>query len=145
MARRFDLIAIEALGAELKVARDPVGGVVVSGRLSATVSQRCVVTLEPVVAELDESFVLRFAVDAGAPGPDLLIGVDDPEPLPDGPLDLGELVAQQLALALPPYPRAPGAALELAPAAPVGAGAGGQAEQPFAVLKQLRGVTPDKP
>ena len=34
---------------------------------------------------------------------------DPPEPLPPEGLDLGELVAQQLAVALDPYPRASGA------------------------------------
>ena len=38
--------------------------------------------------------------------------VDLPEPLPEGALDLGETVAQQLSLGLDPYPRAPGSELD---------------------------------
>jgi hypothetical protein len=41
---------------------------------------------------------------------------DEPEPLEGDRIDLGEIVAEELALAIDPYPRAPGA--ELAAAAP---------------------------
>ena len=60
----------------------------------------------------------------------------DPEaldeiPYADGMLDLGEAAAEQLALALDPYPRAPGAALpEIADEA--------EAHRPFAALASLR-------
>ena len=52
-----------------------------------------------------------------------------PEPVGPQGIDLGEAVAQQLAIALDPYPRAPGAALPEEPRA-----AGG----PFAALKSLK-------
>ena len=56
---------------------------------------------------------------------------DPPEPLGDGQVDAGEIVTQQLALALDPYPRAPGSALTAeAGAAP--------AESPFRVLAALK-------
>jgi hypothetical protein len=54
----------------------------------------------------------------------------------DGRIDLGEAVAQQLAIALDPYPRAPGAGL-----GPDGftAGPGNTAgKQPFAALAALK-------
>ena len=69
--------------------------------------------LEPVASTIREDFVQVYLLDppAGsarevsvAPGPEDA----DPEPLEGGELDLGEAVAQQLALALDPYPRAPG-------------------------------------
>ena len=57
---------------------------------------------------------------------------DPPEPLGDGLVDVGEIVTQQLALALDPYPRAPGSELpaEAAPATP--------AESPFRALAALK-------
>jgi hypothetical protein len=58
-----------------------------------------------------------------------------PEPLPADAIDLGEAVVQQLAVALDPYPRKPGAEI---PAEYSGAadtdGRGG----PFASLARLR-------
>ncbi len=69
-------------------------------------------------------------------------GVVEPEaeepPEPVGPhgIDLGEAVAQQLAIALDPYPRAPEAALPEEPRA--GAGGARAAEGPFAALESLK-------
>jgi hypothetical protein len=61
------------------------------------------------------------------------------EPLPEGPLDLGELVAQEFAVALDPYPRAPGAAFTPTWGEdPAGVAAGEPPEgkiRPFADLK----------
>ena len=48
------------------------------------------------------------AIDVDAIDPDEELE----EALPEGPLDLGELVAQEFAVALDPYPRAPGAAFK---------------------------------
>jgi hypothetical protein len=57
------------------------------------------------------------------------------EPWPEGSLDIGEAVAQELAVALDPYPHAPGAALESAwqPEA-----AAEESAKPFAALEKLR-------
>ncbi len=38
-------------------------------------------------------------------------GAEAPEPVPDGWIDLGELAAEQLGLAIDPYPRKPDAAV----------------------------------
>lgn len=83
-----------------------------SGRLGATVVQPCVVTLEPVTTRI-ETDVSRLYV-AGLQGPDeteVEIPEDDSiEPL--GPIiDLGTLMAEALALALPLYPRKEGSDL----------------------------------
>ncbi len=59
-----------------------------------------------------------------------------PEPVGPGGIDLGEAVAQQLALALEPYPRAPGAALPEEPCARTGGARA--AEGPFAALESLK-------
>ncbi|MEX0760392.1 MAG: DUF177 domain-containing protein, partial [Tistlia sp.] len=79
----------------------------------AAATQRCIVTLGPVPATLDEAFELDFqpAVEEEATEVVLDAEVEEPEPLTGDRLDLGELVAQQAALALDPYPRAAGARL----------------------------------
>jgi len=66
------------------------------------------VTLDPVPGHVEDEFALLFAdeaEDAGALDPN----ADPIEPLVDGRIDIAEAVAQQLSLAIDPYPRAPAA------------------------------------
>jgi uncharacterized metal-binding protein YceD (DUF177 family) len=82
------------------------------GALGATVTQACVITAEPVTTRLDEPVLRRYVADMPAPeAEEMEMPEDDSlEPLPDR-LDLRALTLEALALALPQYPRAPGAAL----------------------------------
>lgn len=139
LARRFGLLALDRLAARLRVARCGRALVRVEGRLSAEVTQACVVSLDPVPAHIEESFVLTYTLEpAGAAAGEVVIEPEEEEepaePVGPGGIDLGEAVAQQLALALDPYPRAEGA--RLAEAAPAEA----EKESPFAVLKTLKEV-----
>jgi uncharacterized metal-binding protein YceD (DUF177 family) len=93
----------------------------------ANVVQECVVTLDPVPNDVAESFTLFYGEAPEGAGEDGIV-----EPLQGETIDIGEAVAQQLSLALDPYPRAPGAALDLKLAG--GAGADG----PFAALAKLK-------
>ena len=85
------------------------GGVSVRGRLSAEVVQDCVVTLEPVTQAVEEEVALRILGPEEEPSDD----PDAPDEIPaeGDSVDVGEAIAEQLSLALDPYPRAPGAAL----------------------------------
>ena len=58
-----------------------------------------------------------------------------PEPVVGGKLDLGEILAQELSLALDPYPRSPEADRRLAE---LGAGVSDGANGPFGALASLR-------
>ena len=84
----------------------------VSGRVLADVVQTCVVTQEPVPARVEGEFDRLFSreVPAEAEGE---VEIDPeaelPEPLADNRLDLGEILAEELSLALDPYPRSPDA------------------------------------
>jgi uncharacterized metal-binding protein YceD (DUF177 family) len=129
LARRFELLELPALSAEVSV-RPGMGGVwTVSGRLRAEVVQACVVTLEPVPQSIDETFDLRFAAGAAGSSDD----PDAPEPLEGDTIDVGAIVADHLSLALDPFPRAPGATYEPAPEPP------DAKPNPFAALEQLKG------
>lgn len=141
LAKRFDLIAVEALTARVHLfralARDGSGDVVrVVIDLDADIVQRCVVTLEPLRARIAERGVeTEFALAAAPVAREVVVIPDDadpPEPLDGDHIDVGELVAQHLALALDPYPRASGA--ELAS----GGLDGGRREAPFANLERAR-------
>ena len=138
LAQRFGLLSLNSLGAVLELHREAGDVIHVSGHLSADVVQSCVVSLVPVPAHIETNFELGYGgPDAGPDEGDIEpTGIDAPEPLVDGEIDLGEAVAQQLAIALDPYPRAPDAGL-----GPEGFTAG-QAEtggkQPFAALAALK-------
>ena len=113
LARRFDLLDLPELKAEIRLRRVRAGRYIeASGHFAADVVQSCVVSLEPVAAKLDESFRELYGPiggDVAGEASEVLVDPESPEPVEGGSLDLGEAVAQHLALALDPYPRAPGA------------------------------------
>ena len=114
LARRFELQAINRLEAEFNLRRAGHGVIHVKGTVQADVIQSCVVTLEPVPARIEEEFAADFAAESDRPTADEEIdfeAADPPEPIRNGHIDLGELAAEHLSLALDPYPRAPGAQL----------------------------------
>lgn len=111
VAERLDLFELPSLSADVLLERDR-GDLIASGTLRAQAVQACSVTGEPVAAEVHEAFELRFREDdAKAKGDEIELseGELDVLPLRGGAADLGQALADTLALALPPYPRAPGA------------------------------------
>ncbi len=112
LAERLGLRAVGALSADLRVeGRPSLGLVVVKGHLTAEVTQSCVVTLQPFDQKVVESFEQIYSLAENKVDEEEALSPDSPEPLPESGLDLGEEVAQQLSLALDPYPRAPDAEL----------------------------------
>ncbi len=115
LARRFGLVALNALTARLKIARATAGSVRVTGTDVAEEEQTCVLTLERFASTL--SFPVEELFRAARGGGGRLEAVEafegDGAPLVVGQsIDLGELVAQDLGMAIDPYPKAPGAAFE---------------------------------
>ena len=82
IAKVAGLRALPRFEAHFDVMRKGAGGLHVNGKISATVGQTCVVTL------------------------------NDPEPLVGGVVDLGALATEFLILGLDPYPRKQGAVFE---------------------------------
>lgn len=81
--------------------------------LGATVVQDCGVTLDQVVTRIEEDVVRRYLSDLPPPPPGETEMPEDEtaEPLPSA-LDLREVMAEALSLALPPFPRSAGLAEE---------------------------------
>ncbi len=106
LAARFDLEAIGRLEGHLAVVRTAAGARA-TGRLVADVVQHCVVSGEPVPAHLDEALELRFE-PLETEGEEIELEPDalDVMPVDGDAIDLGEALAQALAVALDPYPRA---------------------------------------
>jgi hypothetical protein len=120
LARRFGLQSLDRFGAEIRLSREPGGGVRLDGRIEAALVQSCVVTLGPVPAEVGDLFTLIFRPGLDEDEADRLTFETEEdvtfEPLEGDSIDIGEVAAQQLSLVIDPYPRAQGAALGAEPA-----------------------------
>jgi len=153
LVKRFALTDLSALAARVTVDRRAGGQIVVEGRLRAKVVQACILTLDPVMQEIDDSFRIVFKegwaekFDSETGEALLDAQLDAPEPLQGNMLDVGEIVAEQLSLTVDPYPRRPGIKLEDVLPKPRNSGkptarqGHGHRRHPFAGLAALR----DKP
>jgi hypothetical protein len=105
LARRFGLLSLDRLAADLAVRRTAAGAEA-TGQLSASVTQACIVSGEPVASEIGEPVAIRFEPLPQAEDLELDAAALDTFPIEAGRIDLGEAVAQLLAAALDPWPRA---------------------------------------
>ena len=111
------------------------------GRLGATVVQPCVVTLAPVTTRIEEPVSRVFLADPPLEpeGGETEMPEDDRTEALGEEIDLWNVMVEALALALPVYPRADGAALEEAAFSEPGvAPLTDDDVKPFAGLKALR-------
>ena len=112
LAERFDVMSITGLKAELHLRSERGGDIIaVSGMLEALVEQECVVSLDPVSSKISSKVEERFARNIEI-SDDIFVSVDESEVIDDllvgNEIDLGEMLAQCLYLALDPYPRKDG-------------------------------------
>jgi uncharacterized metal-binding protein YceD (DUF177 family) len=136
LVRRFDLVSLGQLVATLSY-HMAAKGIVAKGQLRATLAQSCVVTGDPVPATIEEDFDIRFIPPHGdntLEEIELAEGDCDVIEHDGQSIDLGEAVAQTLALALDPYPRSAGAAERLRAAGVISEDEAG----PFGALAALR-------
>jgi hypothetical protein len=147
LAAEFGLPGVARLAGDftLQAARGQAGSFIDAElTLEAKVTRICVVTLEPFEVNVKETAQLRF-VPAAALREDAELAELNPESL-EGPdeipytgesVDLGAALAEQLALALDPYPRKPGAELP--------ADFTDSVAHPFAALAARRGKPANDP
>jgi uncharacterized metal-binding protein YceD (DUF177 family) len=149
IARWLGVESIESFSATVRVTRRGEDHYAYEAQFEAKLVQACVVTLEPVPARLSGEFRRDFRVRPKtstrkrkqaeeSPASVELAGFDDEEAdwLDQHEIDLAAPVIEELALALDPYPRAPGAAFAVPPEEVAAA-------SPFAVLEKLK--TEQKP
>lgn len=145
LAIRFGLLEVTRLAGHGRLDRSDDGREIqFRGWIEAEVVQSCVLSLDPVRSSIREPVERRYWIGPGAPpeqDPDVVDpDEEDLEPLEGRTIDLGEVLAEELVLALAPYPRATGAE---APVSDLGAGISlGDREKesfgnPFAVLHQI--------
>ena len=107
LAVRMNLPAVLAVSCTFHLIRESRDKILARGVLRAQVTQTCVISLEEFDAPLQEVFQVRF-VPAGEEGDNIDPDSDDEIPFEGNLIDLGEAAAEQLGLALDPYPRMPG-------------------------------------
>jgi uncharacterized metal-binding protein YceD (DUF177 family) len=137
VAERLGLLGLDRLEAALTMHCDG-ERVRAEGRLRASVAQACVATGEPVPAMIDEKVALLFLPEpAGTPDEEVELSPEDLDVIfHDGrEIDLSTAMADELSLALDPYPRSAGAEDVLKEAGVLSEEQAG----PFAALAALKG------
>lgn len=150
LATRFGLGGLNLLEGHARLSALEGDEVLLEASFQAQVGQICSVTLEPLNERIEASFSQVFSSsgesetwegeisqdteisDVGE-GPSVS---EPPEPLDDGKIDLGECVAEELAVRINPAPRKKGVEFE---GLNEDEGSPQEAKGPFAALAQLKG------
>jgi uncharacterized metal-binding protein YceD (DUF177 family) len=128
LARRYGIQSLNNLSAKLYIKQINKNRFIhITGTLQANLIQECIISRDPVKTHITEDFESWFADAAQILSLDkarrekaikngeelpILEEHEDPETFENNNIDIGELVAQHLSLAIPPYPRAEGAQYE---------------------------------
>lgn len=118
LGHQWDVLEVRAFEAKIDIGRWKRDGIRLKGRVTASIVQECVVTLDPVEQTIEEDFeavflpensrlVKRMTDGSGEmfldpEGPDL------PDTFSGDTIDVGAVAAEFAALAIDPYPRKPG-------------------------------------
>ena len=137
LAKRFNLLSLSRLEADYTLSEND-SGIEARGRVRAELAQPCVATGVAVPEKIDTEFLLRFVAERDDEGDDeeLEIDSDDCDVIGfDGQtIDMGEAVAETMALAMTPYPRSADADSYLREAGVLSE----EQASPFAVLQSLK-------
>jgi uncharacterized metal-binding protein YceD (DUF177 family) len=140
LAARFELVAVDALDAEARLSRHG-ETVAAAGILRARVTQSCIATADSVEAKVEDAFRIEFRPPPdGRADEEIELGEEELDVVfyEGGAIDLGEAVAQTLALSLDPYPRSPAAEAALREAGVKSEEEARVEASPFAALKGLK-------
>ena len=138
LAKRFGWTRIESLTANANLLARA-GGVDALGTLNAVIERPCVASGDPVRESVEEAFAIHFLREQTETADIDEIEFDEDEldvaEFDGAAVDVGEAVAQTLALSLDPFPRSPAAEAKLRAAGVLAEGEVGSAA--FAGLKGL--------
>ena len=143
VAKLLELRALQDLTMTYRLSHAGAGRLRLKGELKATVTQTCVVSLEPVRSELAVPIEAEFwpaeMIAAHEEREEEQGGAtlsDWPEPISDGRIDLGPLLYETLATSLDPYPKKEGVSFEWSQGGEEPKSEGGTS--PFAALGALK-------
>jgi len=146
LARRFQLKALSDFRFSVELLYNDDKSVQVTGKLDASVTQTCILTLMPVTSIIQKIFQVKYVRpddDELSQGHDQeqVFDLGDMEIFTGQTIDLGELAAQYLSVYLDPYPKAEGASitdLNLKEGPLSGHEDAIESVGPFSVLKKLK-------
>lgn len=137
LAKRFNLLSLSRLEADYTLSEND-SGIEARGRVRAELAQPCVATGVAVPEKIDTEFLLRFVAERGDEGDDEELEIDSEDCDVIGfdgqTIDMGEAVAETMALAMTPYPRSADADSYLREAGVLSE----EQASPFAVLQSLK-------
>ena len=142
IASRFSFASLNQLEAEYSIEREG-KDIVATGRVRAALTQPCIATGEPVAETISEEFLIRFIPEteqqSGADDEEIELDAEECDILTysGNRINIGEAIAETLALAVNPYPRSEVAAVYLREAGVLTEEQAG----PFAALAALKGKT----
>lgn len=147
LALRFGVLEVCRLAGRAKVRPYRKAGLTLEASFEAEVVQSCVVTLDPVHQTISEAFKCRYLpahmiepeMSEISDAREIMVDAEDedaPEPMIGSNIDVGEAVAEQLSLAIDPYPRKPEVVFD--PSAPEQENAPETRPNPFAALEKLK-------
>ena len=137
LARRLGLVALDRLAAHCALHQEG-ASILATGRIKAALTQACVASGEPLPAYVDEAFEIHFQPEpVRTPDDEIELSGDELDVVfHDGSaIELGEAIADTLAVSLEPYPRGPNAEAALQEAGVLSEEQAG----PFAALAALKG------
>jgi uncharacterized metal-binding protein YceD (DUF177 family) len=118
LAAQWGVLEVRAFEAKIDIGRWKRDGIRLKGRVTATVVQECVVTLDPVEQKIDEDLEALFLPENSRLAKRMTDGSGEMFLDPEGPdlpdtfsgdtIDVGAVAAEFAALAIDPYPRKPG-------------------------------------
>ncbi|MCL4679522.1 MAG: hypothetical protein KJ017_13105 [Alphaproteobacteria bacterium] len=156
IVKRLGIDGLEGVEARITLRRNNGNMVIhVQGIITAKAFQKCIITLAPLEIDIEAPFEAWYAdssqtlsftkakrerdIEKDNIEQPILDEAEDPEPVVDGRIDLGELVVQHLSLNIDPYPRAIGASYALGDDDVTVAHKTGEAyHNPFEALKNWR-------
>jgi hypothetical protein len=140
VTRALDLLGCRSLTACYALTPRRGGHVQLSGTVRAEVDQSCVVTLEPLLNEVQESFSVDYWPEGDMPEPSGgevdVSDRPDLEPIVAGHIDVGNVVFQALANGIDLFPRKPGVIFD--PPTPSGSDDASHPTGPFAALAKMK-------
>jgi len=135
----LEVVTCERLTSEYAIRAIGQGRYRLAGKVSAQLTQSCVVTLDPLAQSVEGTFDVEFWPAAKLPVTDEAeveaLSAAEIEPIEHGLIDAGRIVFETLSASLDPYPRKPGAQFEPGDLDDKSAAA---AAGPFAALKKLK-------
>ena len=144
LAKRYRVLAVHALSAQVSVSAIGGGGALAEIAFTADVEQHSVVSLEAVRQTVSDTVTVRYLPEAKVAAYEALLEEEgdatpeeDIEAIDGESIDIGETIAQQLSLALDPYPRQAGEKFEDYWDSSDGDGPP-EGRNPFGILKNLK-------